>query len=291
MTQAALFHASSLPKARRGDIFALGRHRLACGDATDKASVAALFEGRKPTLVVTSPPYADARDYNDPIPCWDSMMLGAFDGHAFADDVQMLVNLGPIHRKGEWLPYWQPWLDGMRLASWRVFGHYIWDKTSALAGDFGGRLGLAHEYVWHLNKKSSKLNKTVPCKYAGRVPGGCGVKGKNNKPTSYNASRIVQSHRIMDSVLRLTPDRSNKTRHPAVYPVALPRQIIAAYRQDNCLIYDPFAGVATTLLACEAEGVDGVAMEISPAYCDLALARWRKLHPDQAITVLQSNAA
>ena len=42
---------------RRGDVFQLGRHRLACGDATSATDVARLLAGAHPCLMVTDPPY------------------------------------------------------------------------------------------------------------------------------------------------------------------------------------------------------------------------------------------
>ena len=42
---------------RRGDVFQLGRHRLACGDATSATDVARLLAGANPCLMVTDPPY------------------------------------------------------------------------------------------------------------------------------------------------------------------------------------------------------------------------------------------
>ena len=56
MKQTALFAPAKPPDVQRGQVWQLGRHRLMCGDATSKADVAKLFDGRKPTLVVTSPP-------------------------------------------------------------------------------------------------------------------------------------------------------------------------------------------------------------------------------------------
>ena len=42
---------------RRGDVFQLGRHRLACGDATAATDVARLLDGANPRLMVTDSPY------------------------------------------------------------------------------------------------------------------------------------------------------------------------------------------------------------------------------------------
>ena len=45
------------PKAKRGDIYQLGRHRLMCGDSTDPADVAQLMGGTAADLLLTDPPY------------------------------------------------------------------------------------------------------------------------------------------------------------------------------------------------------------------------------------------
>ena len=43
------------PISKPGDIWQLGRHRLMCGDSTDKATVEILMDGKKANLVVTDP--------------------------------------------------------------------------------------------------------------------------------------------------------------------------------------------------------------------------------------------
>ena len=40
-----------------GDVWALGRHRLVCGDSTDPATFDTLMDGKKANLVITDPPY------------------------------------------------------------------------------------------------------------------------------------------------------------------------------------------------------------------------------------------
>jgi DNA modification methylase len=45
------------PKSKLGDIYQLGRHRLMCGDSTDRAAVERLMDGKKADMVFTDPPY------------------------------------------------------------------------------------------------------------------------------------------------------------------------------------------------------------------------------------------
>jgi DNA modification methylase len=284
MRQASLFKASDV-EVKRGQIYRLGRHRLMCGDATSKDDVATLFGQDKPTLVVTSPPYADARNYNDPIECWDSMMLSAFDGPKFSDNVQLLINLGPIHRKGEWVPYWTEWLQSMRRNKWRIFAQYIWDKTKPAFGENQGRCRSMHEFIFHINKSSMPLNLTIKNKTAGAKSAGYNTREKNGEHRRICTPGSILPMRTQDSIFRVSPAEYNGSGHPAVYPRAFAAMLISSWKKSRCIVYDPFCGSGTTLLSCEQENVLGLGMEISPAYVEMAIKRWQQLHPKQSVSL------
>jgi hypothetical protein len=116
------------PVTRPGDLWRLGDHRLLCGDSTDAESVARIMDGERASLLFTSPPYGNQRNYTTGgIGDWDALMRGVF-GHlaeVMAADGQVLVNLGLVHRDNEWQPYWDVWLDWMRDHGWRRFGLYV----------------------------------------------------------------------------------------------------------------------------------------------------------------------
>lgn len=286
MRQPGLFDAAAeAPPPTRvapGDIYALGRHRLMCGDATDKAQVTQLFAGQRPTLVVTSPPYAKQRDYDRPIACWDSMMLGALDGHDFAEDVQMLVNLGVLHSAGEWQPYWSTWIQQMRARDWRHYAQYVWDKKSPLPGCFKGRLNPSHEFVFHLHKRAIPVNKWLKCAYPGHT-GAFRTDVKNKEGLNKRRTRKpVKNVKAPGSVISVYPvNRWQSSGHPAQMPVALASFVIKTWSKPSCIAYDPFAGAATTLHAAQDDNAVGLGMEVSPAYCTIAINRWNKAHPDQ----------
>ena len=52
------------PVSRTGDIWAIGPHRIICGDCRDSGTVAQLFHGARANVVITSPPYATQREYD-----------------------------------------------------------------------------------------------------------------------------------------------------------------------------------------------------------------------------------
>jgi DNA modification methylase len=280
------------PVTQPGDLWCLGSHRLLCGDSTKTEDVARVMDGERASLLFTSPPYGNQRDYTTGgISDWDALMQGVF-GHAgdvMADDGQLLINLGLVHRDNEWQPYWQDWLDWMREQGWRRFGFYIWDQGPGLPGDWNGRLAPAFEFLFHFNRAARKPNKIVPCKWAGHINDSHG--GMRDKDGSVgewtHAGQGVQETRIPDNVIRITRHKARgiETEHPAVFPVALPEFIMNAYSSEHDIVFEPFAGSGTTLIAGERAGRRVRAIELAPAYVDVAILRWRLLHPASPVTL------
>jgi DNA modification methylase len=276
---------------RPGDLWLLGEHRLLCGDSIDAASVARVMDKDRAALLFTSPPYGNQRDYTtDGVTDWDALMQGVFQhlDVAMRPDGQVLVNLGLIHRESEWIPYWSGWLDWMRGQGWRRFGLYAWDQGPGLPGDWNGRLAPAFELVFHFNRQARQANKIVPCKWAGTPNKGSGLRAADGTISEYqHAGLPVQDFRIPDNVLRLTrhKGRGIETEHPAVFPVALPEFLMRTYTDDGEVVFEPFGGSGTTILAGQQTGRAVRAIELAPAYVDLAIARWRTLHPDLPVTL------
>jgi DNA modification methylase/ParB-like chromosome segregation protein Spo0J len=277
--------------ARVGDIWLLGDHRLACGDSTDAATVARVIGDDRATLLFTSPPYGNQRNYTTgSVSDWDALMQGVFQHLPLVlrDNGQALVNLGLIHREGEWQPYWQGWLDWMRAQGWRRFGLYVWDQGFGLPGDWNGRLAPAFELIFHFNRETRRANKIVPCKWAGTPNKDSALRAADGQVQAYTHVGLpVQEMRIPDSVLRITRHmgRGIETEHPAVFPVALPEFLMRAYTDEGDVVFEPFGGSGTTILAGQRSGRRVRAIELAPAYVDLAIARWRMLHPGLSVTL------
>ena len=271
----------AIPVSRPGDLWVCGKHRLLCGDSTDPSVVARLMEGERAALVFTSPPYGSQRDYTTGgVGDWDALIRGVFAALPVTDDAQVLVNLGLIHRENEWQPYWHGWLDWMRDQGWRRFGLYVWDQGPGLPGDWNGRLAPAFEFLFHFNRTARKPNKIVPCKWAGHIyDSHGGLRGKDGTVGEWtHAGQGVQETRIPDSVIRITRHKAGgiETEHPAVFPVKLPEFVMQAYSDEGAVVYEPFAGSGTTLIAAEKLGRVCLALEIAPAYVDVAVRRWQE---------------
>jgi DNA modification methylase len=277
---------------RPGDLWLLGDHRLLCGDSTDTAAVRRLMGGDRAALLFTSPPYGNQRNYTTGgISDWDALMRGVFGrlSDVMAADGQVMVNLGMIHRDSEWQPYWQGWLGWMRTKGWRRFGLYVWDQGPGLPGDWNGRLSPSFEFVFHFNRTARQANKIVPCRWAGHVNSEKGgLRGKNGTVGEWtHAGQGVQEMRIPDNVLRITRHKARgiETEHPAVFPVKLPEFLMLAYANEGDVVFEPFAGSGTTILAAERSGRRVRAIELASTYVDLAIARWQMLHPESPVTL------
>jgi len=269
------------PITKPGDIWALGKHRLCCGDATDPSAVARLMQSELATLMFTSPPYAQQRDYGAAkvkVGDWDALMQGVFTAAPVTAEAQLLVNLGLVHRDSEWQPYWEGWVEWMRNSCWRRFGWYVWDQGPGLPGDWNGRLAPSHEFIFHFNRAPRKPHKTVPSKHAGETLGGGGLRGADGTVHAKTGTgNAIQSHRIPDSVFRIMRHKGGlgaAGSHPAVFPVALVESVLTAFSDTNDLIYEPFCGSGTQIVAAERAGRRCFAMELDPVYCDVAVRRW-----------------
>ena len=264
------------PITKAGDLWLLGDHRLLCGDSTKADDVDRLMAGAKADLCFTSPPYGQQRDYTEEgkakVADWDGLMRGVFANLPMTHEGQILVNLGLIHRDGEWIPYWDSWIEWMREQGWQRFGWYVWDKKHPMPMRDGGRLLPQHEWIFHFNRQAQDCAKTVKCVSAGQSTG-YGLRNRIGEKSD-EGTDVVRTHRVLGSVVAASPQEGGAQDHPAVMSVGLPMQLIQCWPG---IVYEPFCGSGTTLIAAEQLGRKCYGMEISPAYCDVIVKRWETL--------------
>jgi site-specific DNA-methyltransferase (adenine-specific) len=96
------------------------------------------------------------------------------------------------------------------------------------------------------------------------------------------AAHSWHSDRKQTTVLEFArPSRSDE--HPTMKPVALFAYLAGNSSGKDQLLYDPFLGSGTTLIAAEQLGRKCYGMEISPQYCDVIVQRWENLTGEKAI--------
>jgi DNA modification methylase len=226
-------------------------------------------------LVVTSPPYADQRRYGFKKGefRWDHVVPRALASVNLSPEGQMLVNLGLVHRDGEVVCYWEPMIHALRAFGYRLFGWYVWDQGAQMPGDWSGRLGPSHEWVFHFNRTSRAALKSQSNKTAGQMRragktsrvGGC----SSNQDRTLGLYAVAE-RRVPDSVFRVPRGGRQKSAHPASFPASFAERLVATF--DGTVI-DPFMGGGTTLLAAKSIGRRAIGIEIEERYCEIAAQR------------------
>jgi len=216
--------------------------------------------------VVTSPPYAEQRDYGGEVFSWDdaASLMGEFN---LSEEGQVFINVGLVHRGGP-IEYWRGLLDGP--IKW--FGWYVWDQGFGLSGDWGGRLAPSFEFILHFTNNPVSANKTKPCVSTGRKISKTALTTKSGESSvATGAGDLVNTSRIPDSVIRVNREMRRDFAHPARFPVGFAEELISAW-PSNCVL-DPFMGSGTTGVACANLGRKFIGIEIEEKYFDIACER------------------
>jgi hypothetical protein len=136
-----------------------------------------------------------------------------------------------------------------------------------------GRIKIFHEAVAHETKHAFDYSPAN-----GKSISGSGLLGKEH------AARFKEGLACASNVLEIgTGGAKVSGEHPAEYPVALPEFFIKAFTGSQDVVFDPFSGSGSTLIAAEKKGRCGVGVELSPAYCDVTVRRWHDFAGSEVI--------
>lgn len=269
-------------RVKRGDLFLLGDHRLVCGDSTSVEDVDYLMKGETAEFCFTSPPYSDQRDYGGEL-VLDSKHIATFLRTAFGRVKYFAVNLGMSRRDGEVNCYWDDYINearnlGLKLLSWNV-----WDKKECgSVGNQTAMFAIQHEWIFIFGEAKKELNRTVPNKYAGEMVDHNWTRQKDGT-TTRGKDTVIHSHSQLKTIFAQNPVKFNDgINHPAMFPVELPHAYIEAATNEGDLVFEPFCGSGTTLIAAEMLGRRAYCMEIDPHYCDAIVSRYEKFTGKQA---------
>jgi DNA modification methylase len=296
---------------RPGDLWLIGPHRLICGDCRDAATVERLFEGRKANVVVTSPPYATQRQYDpssgfEPVPpekysAWYRAVASAIES-VLAPDGSYFLNIKAHAEDGERHTYVMDLvLAHKRQWGWRFVDEFCWRKTDdGVPGGWNNRFKNAWEPIFHFSRgRTIKFNpravghwsddcfdysaenpkSTSGSGLLGTGPRGAAAgKGKNHgawQTTRRNANDMEGRHGgvARPSNVIEAKTESSQGSHSAPFPRAIPEFFIKAFSDPDDLVFDPFTGSGTSLVAAAQLDRVGHGVEISPAYCDVILRR------------------
>ena len=228
------------PITKAGDLWILGEHRLLCGDSTNLDDVARLMAGSKAGMVHTDPPYGMSYQSN--------MRTKTAKFAVLENDDKILTEwIQPaIDTSQGWVFIWTTWKV---LEQWfpvvkpfgKITNMVVWSKGGGGIGDLKKTFSTDHEIAFVFNRGAELCGKRI------------------------------------GSVWSLGKDAAGEYKHPTQKPVALAAEAIDKTTRPGCLVYDPFLGSGTTLIAAEQLNRKCYGMEISPQYCDVIVKRWENL--------------
>jgi DNA modification methylase len=241
------------PVSQLGDIWILGRHRLVCGDSTDPDTVAAVLGGVRPHLMVTDPPYGVNYD-----PAWRNAALTG-------SQTQRTGKVLNDHR-ADWREAWALFPGDVAYV-WHGALHAttVAESLSACGFDIRAQIIWAKERL--VMGRGHYHWQHEPCWYAVRNGATGHWAGDRKQTTLWTISSRAQD---ADTV------------HGTQKPVECMRRPIENNSSPGQAVYEPFSGAGTTIIAAETSGRACHAVELSPAYVDVAVLRWQAFTGQQA---------
>ncbi|WP_043836225.1 site-specific DNA-methyltransferase [Muricoccus aerilatus] len=242
-----------VPVSRLGDVWLLGRHRLVCGDCTDPGVVSTVLGGVRPHLMVTDPPYGVEYD-----PAWRNEAL---DNSKTARTGKVLND----HR-ADWREAWALFPGDVAYV-WHGALHASTVAESLTASGFSIRAQIIWAKERLVLSRGHYHWQHEPCWYAVRE----GAKGHWAGDRKQTTLWSIPSR-----------DQDADTVHGTQKPVECMRRPIENNSSPGQAVYEPFSGSGTTLIAAEMAGRACHAVELSPAYVDVAALRWQAFTGQEA---------
>lgn len=254
------------PKAKRGDIYKLGNHRLMCGDSTSIDDVGRLMDGEKATMGFTDPPwnvnYGAVKDGNaqgyKPRTILNDFM-GTEDFKEFMNKAFASLNFAMLDGAMTYVVMSAQEWGNMMLTLAQNNYHWsstiIWNKDSLVLSrkDYHTK----YEPIWYGWKEGSRL---------------CPLEDRKQSD-------------VWD-----IPRPKKSEEHPTMKPVELVARAITNSSKKGDVVIDLFGGSGTTLIASEQTGRCCRMMELDPKYVDVIVNRWEQLTGEKAELINDSGS-
>ena len=282
------------PKAKLGDIYQLGRHRIMCGSSTSAEDVKKLVDGAVMDLCVTDPPYNvnygsinetgygkernnankilndnmdDLSFYNFLLDFYTNMMSVLKEGGAFYI----------FHADSESLNF----RGALKEAGGTVKETLIWVKNALVLG--------RQDYQW----------KHEPCLYGWKEGAGhyfiddrCqttvfeddSALQKMSKDQLIQLVKQIQEEQCPTTIIHENKPMKNDL-HPTMKPINLIGRLVKNSSRKNENVFDGFGGSGSTLIACEQLNRNAYLMELDPKYIDVQIKRWEDFTGKKAVKI------
>lgn len=256
--------ASEKLMTETGDLWELGLHRLLCGDARDETCVSKLTHGAHVGHVYGGPPYFNQREYAQ-WPTYEDYLVDMRRViikcvRLLADGGVMVWNVGNDCSAHMDLASHHSRL--LEEAGLKYVDTIAWVKTQA-------NYAIPKNFHIKTNRRYFPAFQWEPLlvfQKSGEMP----------TMTREGAEYMQEYHTNVWEIPAITR-QEEQFGHPAVCPVEIPYRSLQAYSGKDAVVYEPFGGSGTTLIAAEKAGRRALLMERQPKYCDIIVRRWEAL--------------
>lgn len=247
-----------ISSVKAGDIFQLGDHRLLCGDAKDKNNVGKLINGDKIQLILTDPPYAI--DYVNSKAGFKQKIAKA-----------KTIENDQLQSEEEYRKFTKEWLSVVSSKLDKKNSIYIFNCDKMILAlkqgmeDIG--IYFSQLLVWIKNNAVLGRKDYLP----------------QHELIAYGWLGGHIFHKAKDKSIFFVPKPNKSKLHPTMKPIPLLRKIILNSTKVGDIVYDPFGGSGSTLIACEQTKRKCLMIELDIEYCQTIMGRYEKLTGIKAI--------
>lgn len=244
------------PVSVLGDVWVLGKHRIVCGDCTDALVVEKALNGVQPHLMVTDPPYGVEYD-----PDWRNHAYRSLGGRPNGRAIGTVSN----DHKADWREAWALFPGDVAYV-WHAgnMAHIVAESLMASG------LNIRAQIIWAKSQfvigRGDYHQQHEPCWYAVR-------KGKTGH---YDGGRK------QSTLWQIDKPRKSETGHSTQKPIECMKRPIENNSSPGQAVYEPFSGSGTTIIASEMTERSCHAIELNPAYVDVAIKRWQDFTGEKA---------
>jgi site-specific DNA-methyltransferase (adenine-specific) len=239
------------PKAKLGDIYQLGNHRLMCGDSTKEEDVAKLMNGVKADMVFTDPPYG----------------IDIVQGKKVGGD----KSFGKV--------------DGGSIVKSNTYSTIIGDSTTDTARkNYEIIKEISNNQIIFGGNYFTDFLKPSKCWCVWDKQNTGNFADVELAWTSFDKGAKIYHYLWNGLVREGSRDLElSKRVHPTQKPVGMIINILKDFTEENNSIIDCFGGSGSTLIACEQLNRKCYMMELDEHYVDVIIQRWENFTGEKAI--------
>jgi DNA modification methylase len=257
------------PVTRPGDLWILGEHRLLCDDSTKAENITKLMDGRRARLLASDPPYCI--------------------GYSGGSHPQGWAKRSPLRDK-DWSADYQEGEVGSAAEFFASFisvaleqaveedaAFYLWHASLRQPDLFAAMRScglLVHQQIIWAKSRAVLTHSHYLWAHEGCLYGWSQGHMPKCRPPATATTVWEISSVIEDGAAGI---------HPTMKPVECFRRPILYHTSPGDVVYEPFCGSGTSIIAAEELGRVCYALELSPAFCDVSVARWERFTGRKAV--------